>query len=237
MKFVETTGKTVDIAVENGLKEMGLSREQVEVEVLAQGGGLLKKARVRLTKKKTPGEKALVFIEGLMDTLEKTCAVEMDETEEDVRFNIIGTDTASIIGHRGEVLDAIQHIASVLANDGLPEGVYKRISVDTEDYRAKREKVLVELAHRLESKAEKTGRKVSLEPMNPAERRIIHAALGESATVTTASEGREPERFVVIIPKNMKQPEGGRRDERNSFGKHKKPFKGRHFDNNKKRTF
>lgn len=250
MKFAEASGKTVDIAVENGLKELGLTKDEVDIEVLAQGGGLLKKARVRLTKKKTPGEKALAFIEGLLEAWDKgdSCVVEMTETNEESRFNIIGTDTSVFIGYHGEVLDSIQYIASVLANNERAEGEYRRIAVDTEGYRAKREQTLIELAHRLAEKADKIGRKVALEPMNPAERRIIHAALGENKTVTTTSEGREPDRYVVIIPKNLKHTGGGdrdrgdrsdrrddRRNEKDGFGKPKKPFKGKRFGYNKKK--
>ena len=105
-----------------------------------------------------------------------------------------------LIGRRGETLDALQYLTSLRVNRG--QSNYTRVTLDTEGYRAKREEALVRLANRMANRAQKTGRKVSLEPINPYERRILHSALQDHPTVTTQSEGEEPNRHVVISLKN-----------------------------------
>ena len=100
------------------------------------------------------------------------------------------------------MLDALQTLAGAVANIGNDE--YKRVVVDCENYRAKREETLKDLANKLALKAVKTGRKVTLEPMNPFERRVIHSTLSENEEVKTESQGNEPNRYVVIIPNNLK---------------------------------
>ena len=110
-----------------------------------------------------------------------------------------GDTLGILIGRRGETLDALQYLTSLQVNRGREE--YTRVTLDTENYRAKREEALVRLASRMANRAEKTGRKVSLEPMNPYERRILHASLQDNPGVTTHSEGDEPYRHVVVVPK------------------------------------
>ena len=115
-------------------------------------------------------------------------------------YGYINGDTLGIlIGRRGETLDAVQYLTSLKVNRGR-EG-YIRVTLDTENYRAKREDTLIRLANRMANRALRTGRKVSLEPMNPYERRIIHYALQQTSGVTTHSEGEEPNRHVVITIK------------------------------------
>ena len=122
-------------------------------------------------------------------------------TDEDgnVRVNMEGDTLGILIGRRGETLDALQYLTSLQVNKGQSE--YTRVTLDTEGYRAKREEALVRLANRMANRAQKTGRKVSLEPMNPYERRILHSALQDHPAVTTHSEGEEPNRHVVITLK------------------------------------
>ncbi len=204
MKQTEASGKTVEIAVENGLKELGLQRDDVEVEILSRGG-FLKSAKVRLVKKPTEGEKAQRFLDELLQKMGLTFTSELTETDDEAKIDLIGTDSGCIIGRRGEVLDALQYLSGVVANRGKQK--YKRILVDTENYRQKREETLEQLAKNLESKVIRTGRKVKLEPMNPQERRVIHATLQDSEFVTTESEGVAPNRYVVIVPKQkQKEP-------------------------------
>ena len=126
-------------------------------------------------------------------------AVATDE-EGNVRVNMEGDTLGILIGRRGETLDALQYLTSLQVNKGQNE--YTRVTLDTEGYRAKREEALVRLANRMANRAQKTGRKVSLEPMNPYERRILHSALQDHPAVTTHSEGEEPNRHVVITLKN-----------------------------------
>ena len=109
---------------------------------------------------------------------------------------IQGNDTAALIGRRGETLDAIQYLTGLVMNRGKQD--YKKVMLDTENYREKREEALVRLANRIAQKVVKTGRKVTLEPMNPYERRILHSTLQSHPKVETVSEGEEPYRRVII---------------------------------------
>ena len=130
--------------------------------------------------------------------LNVSVAVHTDE-EGNVRVNMSGDSKGILIGRRGETLDALQYLTSLQVNKGQEE--YTRVTLDTENYRAKREEALVRLANRMANRCQKTGRKVSLEPMNPYERRILHSALQSHPAVTTHSEGEEPNRRVVITLK------------------------------------
>lgn len=218
MKEYEFTGKTVEEAVEEGLKELGLSREEAEICVLEEGKkGLFKsvKARVKIFKKITDGERAVEFLDGLYPLLNIAAANELEEDEEHTKINVITTNSYSVIGHRGEILDALQVLAGAVANIGREE--YKRVVVDCENYREKREETLKRLANKLAEKAVRTGRKLSLEPMTPYERRVIHSALADSTEVKTQSEGKEPNRYIVVIPNNLR-PGSDRFDRRERRG-------------------
>ena len=262
MQYKEFTGKTVEEAVEIGLKELGLAREDAEIRVLEEGKKKLfgsVKARVEIAAKTaeiapetndncaceetvdcqekvaetcqkqpistegmTDGERTVVFLEGLFDLLHINACTELVAEGEKVEINVTAANTTSIIGKRGVMLDAIQTLAGAVANTGREE--YKRVVVDCENYRENREATLNKLAENLAQKAIRLGKKIMLEPMNPYERRIIHAALSEREGVTTQSEGKEPNRYIVIIPDNLEDPEapalparnerGGRRDNR-----------------------
>lgn len=212
------TGKTVEEAIEIGLATLGITSEQAEITVIDEGkkkliGGV--KAKVKVIKKVSDGKRAVDFIDGLMEILKLNAVCELVTDGEKVEINITSTESSRIIGHHGEVLDSIQTMASAVANIGRED--YKRVVVDCENYRENREKTLVELAHRTAKKAVEKQRRISLEPMNPYERRIIHSALAESEEVKTISSGKEPMRFVVIIPNNEKPYE--ERRERNFGGR------------------
>ena len=207
MTEYEFTGKTVDEAVDEGLKALGLTREEADIEVLEEGkkGGLFTKgikARVKIGKKRTDGERAVEFLEGMFELLNITATTELEEGEENTKINVVTSNSYAIIGHRGEFLDALQVLAGAVANIGREE--YKRVVEDCENYREKREETLKRLAGKLAEKAVRLGRKLSLEPMTPYERRIIHAALADSTEVKTASEGKEPNRYIVVIPNNLR---------------------------------
>ena len=207
MTELEFTGKTVDEAIETGLQQMGLTRSEADITVLEEGkkGGLFSKgikACVRIARKKTDGQRAVVFLEGMFDLLHVAATTELTESEENTCINVITPNTYALIGHRGEVLDALQVLAGAVANIGREE--YKRVVVDCEGYREKREQTLKRLANKVAEKAVRTGRKVAIEPMTPYERRIIHATLADSTEVKTTSEGKEPNRFVVVVPNNLR---------------------------------
>ncbi len=233
VKSVEVSGKSLDAAIEKGLKELGLeSKEQVDVQILKDNGFLFNKYKIIVSQKQSEGEKATEFVEKLLEKMGFNFVVETEETDEAVKLNLIGTDSASVIGYRGEVLDAIQYLASLVVN--RDKETYKRLTIDTEGYRQKRAETLVQLAKNLESKVKRTGRTVKLEPMNPYERRIIHSALQDSEFVTTVSEGVSPQRYVTIVPKpgvrrENKKPSGQGKSSRTGFnggnanGKDRKP--------------
>lgn len=212
----EFTAKTVEEAVEEGLKALGLTREEAEVTVLEEGKkGLFKsvKAKVKVSKKRTDGERAQEFLEGLFSIMGIPATNELEEDEEHTKINVIATNSYAVIGHRGEILDALQALAGAVANIGREE--YKRVVVDCENYREKREETLKRLANKLAEKAVRTGRKVSLEPMSPYERRVIHAALADRTDVKTESEGKEPARYIVVVPENLRPERFDRRGGRN----------------------
>jgi spoIIIJ-associated protein len=200
---MEFSGKTVQEAIEQGLKELGLTEETATITVKEEPtkglfGRLKGKAVVEIEKNKNGAEKATDFIQGILDIMDITAKAELTEDGESPVITLIAEDSSTVIGYRGEVLDALQTLAGAVANIG--NKVYKKVVVDCENYRDRREDTLVSLAHKLEEKATKMRREVILEPMNPFERRIIHTALAESQTVTTRSDGKEPERYVVIVP-------------------------------------
>ena len=220
------TGKTVDEAIEAGLNELDLTREQVEIEVLEEGkkkifGGV--KAKVKITKKLSDGARAVEFIEGLWEILGINAVTELVTDGEKIEINVTSTDSNKVIGRHGEVLDAVQCLAGAVSNIGRE--TYKKVVVDCENYREGREKTLIELANRLAAKAVDKQRRVTLEPMNPYERRVIHSALSENGDVKTISSGKEPARFIIIIPNNEKPYEarrgdrGGRSDRRERGGR------------------
>ena len=214
-KFLEATGENRDAAVENALEQLGLERDDVSVEVLEIGKkGFLgigaTPARVRVTyeapdipaakpevkrEERKPAPKAEPKQEKPAVKAEKP-QVECDQ----LRLEISGPDMGPIIGRRGDTLDAIQYLGSLVLNNALDEHV--RLSVDTENYREKRAESLERLARKMAMKVVKAHRSMTLEPMNPYERRIIHAALQDFNGVTTYSTGTEPGRRVVIAPDN-----------------------------------
>ncbi|MBE7079922.1 MAG: protein jag [Clostridiales bacterium] len=237
MNYKEFTGKTVEEAVENGLKELGLTAEQADVRVLEEGKKKLFgsiKARVEIAAKETAevkveataevkteeakvekpcpactadatdGERTVVFLEGLFKLLNITACTELVSEGEKVEINVTAANTTSIIGKHGAMLDAIQTLAGAVANTGRDD--YKRVVVDCENYRENREATLNKLSENLAQKAIRLGKKIKLEPMNPYERRIMHAALSEFEGVSTQSEGKEPNRYIVIIPDNLEDP-------------------------------
>lgn len=229
MTDYEFTGKTVDEAVDEGLKTLGLAREEADIRIVDEGkkGGLFTKgvkARVRIGRKKTDGERAVEFLDGMFGYLGVTATTELEEGEENTKINVVTPNSYALIGHRGEMLDALQVLAGAVANIGREE--YKRVVVDCEGYREKREETLRRLANKLAEKAVRLGRKLSLEPMTPYERRIIHAALADSTEVKTASEGKEPNRYIVVIPNNLR-PGSDRFDRRGGYNRDRRGNYGR----------
>ena len=172
----------------------------------------------------TPAGRAQKFLMDVTDRMGVKVDVYVDDSEpEHLSIHMIGDTLGILIGRRGETLDALQYLTSLQVNKGR-EG-YIRVTLDTENYRAKREDSLRRLAQRMANRAVKTGRKVVLEPMNPYERRVLHPALQNHPSVTTHSEGEEPNRRVVIMLKN--QPERADRQDKQDKPQGDKPRRSR----------
>jgi spoIIIJ-associated protein len=282
MDVLESKGKTVDEAVFSGLVKMDLSIDEVDIEILDEGGSLFKNARVRLTRKpegaadaqaeseappqpkkgfedrptselmrgarggeprydrngdrrhsdrrhgvrwpggsrdgrrqdersavreetpepfvpREPANDAEKFLYGLFGHMRMNVALSSRVEEGMLKVNMEGGGMGMLIGRRGETLDALQYLTSLVINNGKNE--YTKVMLDTENYRGKREDTLKRLASHLAEKVEKSGRPVVLEPMNPYERRILHATLQDYDKVYTYSEGEDPYRSVVVALK------------------------------------
>ncbi len=203
MKSIEMTGKTVEDAVRAALSELKLTEDRVEVEVLEEGSkGLFKligakPARVRVKVKRDYIYDAKTFIRDVLNSMGIKAEIKIKEEENVLKINLVGPDMGIIIGYRGETLDSLQYLVSLVVNKDQ-DNEYKRVVLDTENYRAKREETLRRLASKTAYKVRKTGKSFRLEPMNPYERRIIHSALQNDQYVETFSEGEEPYRRVVV---------------------------------------
>lgn len=199
---VITTGRTVEEAIEEACRQLGAQRDEVEFEILTlpKKGFLGLKftpAKVKVVKPFTKGECAADYLKGILRSMGfEQVEVKVKEDEEGAVLSLEGEDLGVIIGRRGETLDALQYLCSLVAN--RLEGGYFRISIDIGDYRQKREATLQALAKKLAGQAVRTGKSVSLEPMNPYERRIIHSAVQLVPGATSRSIGEEPNRRVVI---------------------------------------
>lgn len=205
-------GKSVDEAIIEGLQALNMTLDEVDVEVIEEAKKKLftsTKAKVKITKKQADSNRSVDFINKLLSILkiDAKATLVADDGSDNVKIDISTTQTAKVIGKRGDVLDAIQSMAGAVANIGRDD--YKKVVVDCENYRTQREDSLKALAKKLEKMAVTASKKVILEPMNPYERRIIHAALVDSTEVKTASEGKEPQRYVVVIPNGCDPKERG----------------------------
>lgn len=199
-KSIETQASSVDLAVEKALVELGVSKDKVDVEIL-QKGGLFSKAKVRVTVKDSTQDKMAEFFNGTLERMGLVSRATVEDKNGTLYVTIAGDDSGVAIGYRGEALDAFQYLAHTFLNEQKCD--FKKVVVDCENYREKRKETLTALALRLAEKSVRLQRKIALEPMNPFERRIIHSALADSEIATTESEGEEPSRYIVIIPKGV----------------------------------
>lgn len=206
VEWKEFTGKTVDEALTEALLEYQTTSENIECEVIErESKGLLgmfaKPAKIRVKLKFTVESAAKNFLNKVFKAMgiEATVEVNYDKDNESVDINIIGDDMGVLIGKRGQTLDSLQYLTSLVVNKNN-EG-YLKVKLDTENYRERRKETLENLAKNIASKVKRTHKAVSLEPMNPYERRIIHSALQNDKYVETHSEGEEPFRKVVISMK------------------------------------
>ncbi|WP_392485933.1 RNA-binding cell elongation regulator Jag/EloR [Haloimpatiens sp. FM7315] len=203
MKTIEVLGKNTEEAIEKALKELNVTREKVDIEVIEEGSkgflGLIgaKNAKVKVTLKKNYTEEARNFLRKVFDEMNVKSEIRIKEENSSLKITLSGPNMGVIIGHRGETLDSLQYLVSLVINKGNTEE-YKRVILDTENYRYKREQTLKRLAEKMAYRVKQNGKTIKLEPMNPYERRVIHSALQNNSYVETYSEGQEPYRRVVI---------------------------------------
>ena len=203
MKIVEMTGKTVNEALKNALKQLNLTEDKVEVEVIQEASrgffNLIgnKPAKILVKVKRDYIEDGKIFLRNVLDSMGIESEISFKEENDMLHINITGPKMGLIIGYRGETLDSLQYLVSLVVNKShdIP---YKKIILDTENYRSKREETLKRVAQKTAYKVRKTGRSFKLEPMNPYERRVIHSELQDNEFIYTYSDGDEPYRRIVV---------------------------------------
>ena len=215
MEYTEYSAKTVDDAITEACQALSITSDKLDYEVINEGSsGFLGlnskpaviKARIKEEEAAKIAEddvelKAKNFLAEVFKAMNLTVTIDTkyDEINNALDIDLSGDDMGVLIGKRGATLDSVQYLTSLVVNKG--EGEYIRVKVDTENYRDRRKQTLENLAKNISYKVKRTRRPVSLEPMNPYERRIIHSALQNDRYVTTHSEGDEPYRKVVVTLK------------------------------------
>lgn len=206
MDFIEVSGKTVEEAVTEASVQLGTVSDRIEYEVVQEGNtGLFgfnsKPAIIRARVKSTPEDQVKKFLSDVFMAMHMDVKIEILDTDEEntISINLKGDDMGVLIGKRGQTLDSLQYLANLALNKHSDHFI--RVKLDTEDYRSRRQKTLENLAKNIAYKVKRTKKDVSLEPMNPYERRIIHCALQSDKYVETHSEGEEPYRHVVVTLK------------------------------------
>ena len=209
MDYIEVTGKTVEDARTKALIKLGTTSDQIEVEILEKGSsGFLgigsKPAVIRVRRKFTMEDCVRDFLTQVFDAMDLTVdiSVEVEVDNHTVNVELKGDEMGVLIGKRGQTLDSLQYLTSLALNRHTDE--YVKVKLDTEDYRKRRKETLENLAKNIAYKVKRTKRPVSLEPMNPFERRVIHSTLQNDKYVSTHSEGEEPHRHVVVTLKKDK---------------------------------
>lgn len=199
----EFSAKTADEALTNALIQMETTSDQIEYEVIEEEkSGILglfsKPAKIRVRKKEDIQDIVRNFLNKTFEAMKLVVDIDLDYDEEESVINVElkGDEMGMLIGKRGQTLDSLQYLTSLVANKKTEK--YVKIKIDTENYRQRRKDTIENLAKNVASKVKKTGRPAFLEPMNPYERRLIHAALQGDKYVDTHSEGEEPHRKVVV---------------------------------------
>ena len=208
MEFKEYKGKNVDEAITNACIDLGIEAAKLEYEVIEKGSnGFLgfgsKPAIIKARKNESVEDIVTEFLNKVFSAMELTVKVDIDIKEEEkeniANINVIGDDVGILIGKRGQTLDSLQYLVSLVVNKESDKFI--RVKLDTENYRERRKATLENLAKNIAIKVKRIRNPVALEPMNPYERRIIHSALQNDKFCTTKSEGDEPYRHVVVMLK------------------------------------
>lgn len=204
--YIEVTGKNVDDAITEALVQLGTTSDQIEYEVIEKGSaGFLgfnsKPARIRVKKKFSIEDNIRNFLTKVFDAMNMEVEIIIKNSEEENVYDVElkGKEMGILIGKRGQTLDSLQYLTNLAINKQSDS--YIKVKLDTEDYRQRRKDTLENLAKNIAYKVKRTKRPVTLEPMNPFERRVIHSALQSDKYVTTHSEGDEPYRHIVVTLK------------------------------------
>lgn len=218
MEFIEISAKTVNDAITEACQKLTVTSDKLEYEVVEEGSsGFLgigsKPAVIKARVKSSVEDTAKDFLKDVFQAMNLAVVVNVkyDEANNSMDIDLSGDEMGVLIGKRGQTLDSLQYLVSLVVNKNVDN--YIRVKVDTENYRQRRKETLENLAKNIAYKVKRTKRPVSLEPMNPYERRIIHSALQNDKYVTTHSEGDEPFRHVVVVLK--KYDKGERKSDRN----------------------
>lgn len=212
MDYIEISAKTVNDAITEACQKFTVTSDKLEYEVIEEGktglfgiGG--KPAVIKVRVKLSVEDKVRDFLRDVFAAMDITVVVDINYNEEEglMDVELSGDEMGILIGKRGQTLDSLQYLVSLVVNKDVEN--YIRVKVDTENYRKRRKDTLENLAKNISYKVKRTKRPVSLEPMNPYERRIIHSALQNDKYVTTYSEGDEPFRHVVVVLKRYEKSE------------------------------
>ena len=207
MDMIEVSAKTVSDAITEACQKLGVTSDKLDYQVVEEGSsGFLgigaKPAVIKAAVKKSSVEEvARAFLNDVFQAMNMEVVIDIkyNEEEKSMDIELSGNEMGVLIGKRGQTLDSLQYLTSLVVNKEQKD--YVRVKLDTENYRKRRKETLENLARNIAYKVKKTRRPVSLEPMNPYERRIIHSALQGNKFVETYSEGSEPYRHVVVAPK------------------------------------
>ena len=213
MEFVEFSARTVDDAIMDALIKLEVTSDRLEYEVIENGSAGIfgigrKDAVIRARKRNDVNDNIQDFLNAVFDAMNLNVEITIDREEGSNTANVElkGDDMGVLIGKRGQTLDSLQYLTNLAVNKNAED--YIRVKIDTEDYRKRRKETLENLARNIAYKVKRTKHSVSLEPMNPFERRVIHSALQGDRFVTTHSEGDEPYRHVVITLKKQWSEKG-----------------------------
>ena len=204
MEYIEITAKTVSDAITEACQKLGVTSDKLDYIVVEKGStgflGIGSKAAVIKVRKKCSTEDVIrEFLGKVFDAMELEVEIQITNSENNYSVELKGDEMGVLIGKRGQTLDSLQYLTNLAVNKNSDE--YVKVKIDTEDYRKRRKETLENLAKNIAYKVKRTKRPVSLEPMNPFERRVIHSALQNDKFVTTHSEGEEPYRHVVVTLK------------------------------------
>ena len=235
MEYREFSAKTLDDAIMEAKIKLEATSENLEYDVIDKGSsGFLgigsRPAKIRARRTLNAREKAEEFLSRVFEAMQIQVNVDITENPDEKIMNIdlSGEDMGVLIGKRGQTLDSVQYLTSLVVNKDTEE--YVRVKVDTENYRQRRKDTLENLAKNIASKVRRSGKTVTLEPMNPYERRVIHSALQNDRYVETHSEGQEPFRRVVVTLKE------GVKVRENNNNRHRRYGNNRNYNHNRNRN-